>query len=190
MQQQHPETLRGLHHRPVKIEEHDAVIRLLKSDNYIAGKLENLKDNSYDVKTLQNSCHKISVLRQLEQDYGIGFLEVDAKEDGEIEMSYNRHRMIKRLFGTEKKKPTTRKELMKIYVSMIKHITTKEMVVSLRSKRKANRDEVEYSLNDDLVKEHIGLNAWKNPMLRDFAEKAVNMFEMVHDIGSSDIFID
>ena len=81
-------------------------------------------------------------------------------------------------------------ELMKIYVSMIKHITSKDMVVSMRSKKKAYRDEVEYSLNDDLVKEHIGLNAWKNPMLRDFAEKAVNMFEMVHDIGSSDIFID
>ena len=85
-----------------------------------------------------------------------------------------------------------RDRLMKIYVSMIKHITTKEIVVSVRSKKKANRDEVQYSLNESLVREHLGLNAWKNPWLRDFTEKAMNMFEieMGDDSGSKDIFVD
>ena len=175
-----------------KIEEHDAVIRLLRSDSYIAGKLEDLKDNSYDVKTLQNSYHKISVLRQLEQDYAVGFLQVGTKQDGEIEMHDDRYRLIKRLFGTEKKKPGKRKELMKIYVSMIKHIATKEIVVSMRSKKKANRDEVEYSLNVELVKEHLRLNAWKNPKLRDFSDRAVELFEieMGEAIETADLFLD
>ena len=135
-----------------KILEHNKVIRALRSVELINNRLEDAKTSTYDVKVMYNDYSKIKVLRQLEQKYNIGFMNPACKLKGEIEMNDSEFKLIKHLFRTHKEKPNNYTDLIKLYVSMLKHITSKDIVNSKQLMTKKDRKVVEYSLNDNFIR--------------------------------------
>jgi len=70
-----------------KIEEHDNIIRLFKTDEYITGKLIQSRKNAYDVAVVNNIYNKIHLIRQIEQKYNINLFNLrNFKENHNIEV--------------------------------------------------------------------------------------------------------
>jgi len=147
-----------------KVEDHNNIINLLKFDKYVENKLEEMKESSYDVKQYLSKFHKIQLLRNIEKKYGIGFLEVDFKHEGAIDFDDDLFKVFKQLFRSAKQKPTNYGDLRKMYVGIIKNITVNDIVVSKRvnERKEGKRREYVYSVNKELLKQHLELNNLKN----------------------------
>ena len=151
-----------------KIEEHDNVVKLLKTDEFIDTKLIEANTGNYQCKTVFCTPHKIKLLRDLERSCGIGFLDVSGKCEKADGLSDDLWLRIKTSFQSTKKKPNTPADVMKLYVAMVKHITSNTMVTSKRLKTKKDRDTTAYKLNEGLLKTHLELNTYKNNRRTDF----------------------
>ena len=81
------------------------------------------------------------------------------------------YKLIKTVFKTTKKAPSNFKELMKLYVGMVRHVGGNNLVVSKQVKtRKAQRDEVVYNLDEVVRDYHLELNSQKNKQMNDFID--------------------
>ena len=58
-----------------KIEEHDTIIRLFKSNEFIQGKLMQMQSVNFNERTMVNVYNKIKLIRDLEKEHNIGFFE-------------------------------------------------------------------------------------------------------------------
>ena len=103
-----------------KIEEHNMIMRVLRSDDLIQNNIEAARYSTFNVKVMYNSFYKIQVLRQFEQTYDIGFLDPTSTAKDAVVMDDSEYKKIKLLFRTEKEKPTNYTDLMQLYVSMLK----------------------------------------------------------------------
>lgn len=162
-----------------KIQTHFDIIRILKDQDYIKRKLDNVRENSFDVKTVENKYNKIMTLHHLENKYNIKHLEVDYKLSGDINMDESEYNYLKKLFNfrNTKQQPKTYDELRSIYVSMIKHITTNDIIESKQSKsRKDNmRDKRVYTLNNEMIKYHLDLSNYNNPNNLNYHEDIIGV---------------
>ena len=78
-----------------KIEEHNMIMRVLRSDDVIHSRMEAAKYNTFQVKVMYNRFHKIKILRQLEHKYSIGFLNPACNLRGEVAMDASEYKLIK-----------------------------------------------------------------------------------------------
>ena len=124
-------------------------------------------------------------MRQIEANYNIGFLDVSFEDNGEITMEDKLHRTIKLLFKSKRGKPTTKQELKKIYIAMIKHIAGINIIETTRSRKsKGQEKERTYKVNYETIRRHLTLNQYKNPKQTDF-------LPIVYDLlKPQDLFID
>ncbi len=122
----------------------------MRSDDYLANKFEDIYNNSFDVKILQSAIHKIKIIRQLENEFDIGFMNACYDENDEISMTDDFFLSAQTLFRKrhEKQKPTNRKELMITYTSLLRHMSNNDIIISTQSRTKKHRDLVKYQLND------------------------------------------
>lgn len=67
---------------------------------------------------------------------------------------------FKTLFRTQKVKPTTYNELIKVYIGIIKHITTNDIIISkqVSTNKEGRRKQYDYTLNSKLIELHLNLN--------------------------------
>ena len=91
-------------------------------------------------------------------------------------MDASEYKLIKGLFRTEREKPNNYTDLMKLYVSMLKHLTTKDLVESKQLMTKKDRKVVEYTLNEKLVAEHLEIHKYKNKRMKGFHESVRERF--------------
>ena len=84
-----------------KIEEHNMIMRVLRSDDVIQNKMEAARHNTFNVKVMYNSFYKIQVLRQFEQTYDIGFLDPTSTAKDAVVMNDCEYKNIRLLFRTE-----------------------------------------------------------------------------------------
>jgi hypothetical protein len=97
-------------------------MRLLKSDACIKARLEEKGQESYKTKLIRSTEHKILLLRQLEDHYNIGRLELDFKNNEFKPMDEGTFKSIKYVYDTKKESPTNQKELKQLYVFMLKQL--------------------------------------------------------------------
>ena len=167
---------------------HIKVTRALRSDDVIQNRLDVARISTYDVKGMHNDYNKIKVLRQLEQKYSLGFLNPACKLKGEIAMDDREYKLIKHLFKTEREKPTNYNDLMKLYVSMLKHITSKDIVKSKQLMTTKDRKVVEYSLNEKFILEHLDIHKFKNSKMKGFDRHVRERFNI--ESLEDDYFLD
>jgi hypothetical protein len=160
------------------LQDHLNIIRMLKDDAYIDEKIKAAINNSYDVKNISMSYNKIKAIRTLEAKYNISPLEVDFTHDGYIEMDDNYYINLKNIFRISKPKPKDYDELRKFYVTMIKNVTTNDLIKSFKSMKKETRNKRFYDINDEYIKDHLELNKFSNPDSKNFHEKIRERYEI------------
>ena len=161
--------------------EHFNIMRLLKSDAYIKDRLEKKGQTCYKTKLVRSTEHKILLLRELEEYYNIGRLEVDFNKGADM---FGEHaprwadtfNNIKYVFETKKKPPTNQKELKELYVFMLKQLGNKEMITSTRSKKKEDRDTTHYKINDRFINYHIELSKHYTNNYKHYLEEVINKY--------------
>jgi hypothetical protein len=157
-----------------KIEEHDNIIRLLKSDDYIKRKLEKCTETAYDEAVLMCVFSKIRLVRQIEHIYNISLFNLNVKSV-DIDMDEQLYKNIKTVFKTTKGKPKDTKELIKLYVGLIRNICGGgSLIKSKQLSTKEERNNVIYTLDTDNIYYQLELNSHKNQWMLDFID-AVNV---------------
>ena len=187
-----------------KLSEHLNIIKLLKSDEYLSDKLRILKLSSLTTNLLKYTEYKLVLLREFEKFYGIKPLEVDAFEKMPNFKSLDSKffNIIKRAFETKREEPKDLLGAQRLYITMLKHLTSKDITTSIRNKaRGEDRDSYSYSSNDNFIKYHIELNAYSNINYSNYDEAIKERYELTYKVRNKttqnedeqdehDIFID
>ena len=128
-----------------------------------------LQIKTYEFKRLQTTGQKIKVLRQLETLYNIDFLDVGFKNEGAITMEDNLYHTIKMLFKSKRSKPSSKRELKGMYISMIRHIAGNDAIETTRGRPGPGKEKERfYKLNYNTIRRHVELSQYKNPRGQDF----------------------
>ena len=72
--------------------DHHNLIHMMQSEDLLTDKLDRLYNCTFTCKAMRSTSQKIRILRQVEKQYGIGFLDVGFQDDCSITMdepSYN-----------------------------------------------------------------------------------------------------
>jgi hypothetical protein len=162
------------------LQDHLNIIRLLKTDDYIKGKLIAAKESSYDIKNMTMIYSKVKAVRDLEKKYKIQPLEVDYTMFGDINMDDNEYRYIRNVFRITRDKPKTYSELRSIYISMIRNITTGDLLKSerIKSRKEGKRDFMTYNLDNDYIQYHLELNKFYNTDCTHFHDSFVTKYNI------------
>ena len=158
---------------------HFDVLRLLKNDAFLNESLEKKAKGGYKTKLIRSNEHRILLLRKLEEFYNIGPLEVNFARDKYKTLEEGIFKNIKYVFDTKKKSPANDKELRELYVFMIKQLSNKEIITSVRSKkRNEDRDTVLYKLNDKFINYHIELSKHNTKNYKNYQAAIVLEYEL------------
>ena len=159
--------------------EHDAIIRFLKTSNYIDHQLNELHSQSIDVKLLTNTFQQLKLLKQLEATCGLTIYNLsDKAEDKKLEMDDKLFALLKKSFNTTRRKPATFNGYKQFYVALVKSATSRDIIQSKKSNRLEDRNLHHYCLNNDLIKTQLELNKFKNKCSKGFCEDAVQQFDI------------
>ena len=148
-----------------KVSDHDAVIRFLKSADYINNKMTDLEFKGIDVKNLTNRYHKLKIIREMEAEFGINSWTPQAPTKTEMKDEF--YRLVRTVFRTKLAKPTTSKEIVAFYGALVKSATCRNFI---------NIKKGEITINTDFVTEHLELNAFKNEKRTGFSIEAKKHF--------------
>jgi hypothetical protein len=144
-----------------RIKEHFDILRILKNKFFINHKIVDIESASFKCKTFNSIYHQIALLRNIENTYNIVNYELShLNNKTSIKFDDSLFKLIKGAFRTTKTKPTINIDLLKLYVSLIKSITTSEIIVS-QYKTKAKKER-EYILNKELLLFHMKLDKYTN----------------------------
>jgi hypothetical protein len=152
-------------------------IRFLKTDEYINVKLNKLKSETYQIKILESPYYKISMVRQLENQFNLKPLEINYIQVNKIEIPNENWGLIKKVFRCTKDKPVNMIEFKAVYIGMIKNICGSDIIKSGR-KRNGGDKVTYYNLNLDVINEHILLNQYTNPSATDFKSEYIERFNI------------
>lgn len=152
-----------------KLDEHLNIIRAFKDEEFIQQKIFDLERDNYNITIMSSTYHKIKHIKSLEQRMKIQKYQINAKLDDItfFDIPDNEYVLISKVFRIVRKKPSTKDELLKLYISMLRNVMTSEIVISTKGTTRDNQ-KISYKLNKDFVKFHIDLNKFSNPYLRNF----------------------
>lgn len=152
-----------------KLDEHLNIIRALKDEEFIQQKIFDLERDNYNITVMSSIYHKIKHIKSLEQRMKIQKYQINAKLENitYYDISDNEYTLICKLFRIVRKKPSSKDELFKLYISMLRNVMTSEFVISTKGTTRDNQ-KISYKLNADFVRFHIDLNMFSNPYLRNF----------------------
>ena len=164
-----------------KLLEHLNIIRTFKDDLTIEFKIAKIEEESYNIQCLGSIYHKISIVRQLAKDMNVIFLDVNIHPN---DITFNvindkKWLLMQKMFRINRKIPTTKDEMFKLYISLLKHITTTEIILTKKNttlidKKRGNT----YILNKELIKHHIELDKFMNEDLKNYDIKLLKMFDI------------
>ena len=102
------------------MQDHFNLIKIFKSDEKNDLKLIELKINSYDIKNNKSIYNKIRIIRNVEDKYKLGFLNVAFERlDEWVPFDVQLYELIKVIFVTKKPLPDSWKSLKMLYVMII-----------------------------------------------------------------------
>jgi len=180
-----------------RVEEHDDILRLLKTAQHVNDELESLNQKSIDAKLLSNRFQKAKLINEFGTKYGLTLLTLNAQEpvpgtpcgDGDVQMDDAFFALVKQAFRVTRAKPKTFREIKQLFVSIVRSATCKNLITSKQGKAKSERDVTLYSLNEGLVKHHLELSSFKNKRRKGFAPEVVEKFGL-QATEEADLFLD
>ena len=114
-----------------RIKEHFDILRILKNKFFINHKIVDIESASFKCKSFNSGYHKIAIIRNIEQTYNIINYDVShLNNKSSIVFDESLFKLIKGTFRTIKSRPTTNIDLLKTYVSLVKSITSNEVIIS------------------------------------------------------------
>ena len=95
-------------------------------------------------------------------------------------MPDNEYKYIKNVFRISRAKPKTYEDLRKIYISMLRNVTTNDLITGERSKKRneGQRDKMMYEVDNDYIQYHLELNKFSNPDCLKFHEHFVKQYSI------------
>ena len=159
--------------------DHMNIVRMMKTDAFIDDKIMAMSISGYNVKSFDNVYNKIKMIRKLESSYGLGYLDVAYTKTDDIQMTNSEYNLIKKMFRTTKSKPKNLIEFKTLYISMLKNVMGSDSITGTKSRKKADRDNMIYILNIDMIKTHISLDGYSNKNYKNYDAKAILLFEIV-----------
>jgi len=163
-----------------KLQEHYNIIRILKDDLFIYNKMTQFEQNNFKCNSFKSVYHKINILRQLEKTYNINNFDVSTMPIKEkVNFDLNLYKLIKSTVKTEKSIPKNIDDVKKLYVSLLKNITSSDFIkAEYTDKTKKNRA---YNLNIDLIKLHVKTDKYINPTLKNYDDSKLNFFNIPYN---------
>ena len=160
-------------------QEHDDIIRLLKSTDHIDCELGGLNAKSIDAKLLNNKFQKAKLIQEFGSKFGITMFNLDESAEGkDASMDDGFFALIKQAFRITRAKPKTYSEVRQLFVSILRTATCRDIVTGKQGKTKKDRDVIVYTLNEGLLKYHLELNGFKNKARKGFAPEVVEKFDL------------
>lgn len=141
------------------IKSHLDVIKFMTDDLTINYKLQSLNNNSFGVTKFNNIYFKIKLLRTFEKENNIKPFDLSGKNI-QVNVSDNLYNLIVKCFQTKKLKPKDEKEVLQMYIFMIKYLIGINYVTTTRK-----FERTVYSFNTDLLKQNIDLYQYMLPNL-------------------------
>ena len=181
-----------------KLTEHLNVIKLLKTYEYLVGRLTRIKETSLITNLLKYDDYKVLLVREFENYYNMKPLDVEGIEAIENFKPLDKHLFynIKRAFETTKGEPDDKKSTRHIYLMMLRHLTSNEIITSSRSRKASDRGTYHHSANHHYINFHIELNGHANGHYRNYHDEVVRKYRLAtkqdvkHDDGHADMFLD
>ena len=172
-----------------KFTEHLDVSRVIKANDHLDMKMEELNNKSYMVKYINNPYNKIKLMRTLMDKYGMGYFDIEHKMPDlrEINVENADWEHYKKVFRISKEKPKNMYELNIDIVRMIKHITCPEIINTKRTKYKG-RYYYLFSLNDEFIKYHIDANKFTN--YNSYHEDIRKRYNLIPKENDDNVFLD
>ena len=166
-----------------EFDDHNKIMRYLRTDKYINEKLEKSMKGNFDIATCSNPYLKVKALRTIEQQFDININSgVVNGDDGPIELDDSLFKLARARYS--QKKPASKHDVVKFYISSIKHHVSPGIVETSRVSHGENRRKYKYQLNTDLVLQHLVLNSLKNCRLADVTTHYKTIYSDKH--GSVD----
>jgi hypothetical protein len=105
-----------------------------------------------NVKQLDEVANKILLLRKFEKDNNIAPFDINfVSENVKINIRDDEYKYLQTVFRMEKTKPTSKPELQKVYVGMLRNIFGNLNIInSKKTKTKERKDITTYSFNGEL----------------------------------------
>ena len=163
-----------------KVDEHDALMRFLKSDEVINDKLADLSFNCLETKALTNAFQMTKVVRMVGAKWGFNMLEENRGVFNQLDDGL--YKLVKHVFKLRRANPDNQEDAGKIFEAMVNKVTYRNFL-------KIRKGGLAWKLED--VKTHLELNQHKNTRVLGFAPWVVTKFgltptphpeEMVTDI--------
>jgi len=162
-------------------EDHLNIIRFLKSDLFIENKLNELTNNSFTVKSMDNVYNKINLLRKLMTKYNIDYFNIKFIKPDLTEINFEEKEWIvlKKIFRITKEKPKNMYELIIQIVGMIKNITCSDIIISKKIKNDNKWYHI-YDFNYNNISHHLILDNYANINNINFYDKIYKIFNIVY----------
>jgi hypothetical protein len=132
-------------------------MKLFKTDEYINSKIDDLNISSYSVKMINNVHNKIYLLRKFEKLFNIQPFDFNFKlDDNDIsKLTDCEFIKYKKIFRSEKNKPTKLNDFKIFYKQMIENITGNNLNIIIKDKnKKVNGVKTyQYFINWDLIEQ-------------------------------------
>jgi hypothetical protein len=90
------------------------------------------------------------------------------KENANIEMSDDFYKLLKSVFRLTKAKPKDMREMIKLYVGLVRHVGGNDLITSTQLRKGADRGLVVYSLTDNVMDLHLKIHSFKDNNMREF----------------------
>ena len=148
-----------------RVEDHDALMRFLKSDELINDKLAELSMNCIDAKALTNTYQMIKVTRMVGAKWGFSLLEDAPGEFNKLDEGL--YKLVKHVFKLRRANPENQQDAGKMYETMVNKATFSKLL-------KCRKGELAWDI--EAVKTHLELNKHKNTQVFGFAPLVVAKF--------------
>jgi hypothetical protein len=160
------------------LQDHFNLIKLFKSNEKNDLKLIELKLNSYDMKINKNIYNKIKIIRNVEEKYKLGFLNVAFEKQEEFKQFDEKlYELIKVVFVTKKALPDSWKSLKMLYVFMLKNITNVKFIAQKQNTSRKDRNYT-YSIDMNSINYHSELLNYRAQNMDDYHKEALNIIKI------------
>jgi len=154
---------------------HRNLILLLKEDEYIDTLAEQEYKKAFAVSIYNSTIQKIKLIKTIEKTFNIHFTNNDFNEkECQIKMDKKMYEELVKIFRTTKKYPETYKELLNLYIGLLKNVTGVKFIIS-QQERSGDTKKYIFTINKEILKHHLNLNKHVNTECK-FIQKKILKF--------------
>jgi hypothetical protein len=173
-----------------KLKSYFNFLSLFKNDKYISEKIDNLDDSSYKIKIIKNVNNKVFLIRKLEKQYNIAPFHINFNDNNDaVQFDIKLFELLKIVFRTEKNKPATKHEIIKMYISLLKNVFGNlELIKTGKTTDKHNKTVYNYIFDLERIKFIFDLVGLNTSNFKNMDASLLQFFNVVKPVASIDSF--